>query len=198
MFNPRKNSFALSFARNLLLPLALAAAFTSPASATSTTPSVVPFLCESSSDGSVVEFVNSGNRAVLLVSLDGVSDYGGAILANIPTVNANTATVVVDAIPTTNTANLALELVVRTTYSGGTKTFSVAPTAAVNKGTYTICEFEFSKYGLPASAQITNLAVLVKVDSSSSDGGAVYLYGYELNGTAITKRVLTSAGCVSF
>jgi hypothetical protein len=194
MFNER--NFASLFALSLLLATGrnLAPAYAT----TSTTPSIKPFVCESTSDSSVVEFVNSGNRAVLLVSLAETSDYGGAILSDIPAVTAATTKFTLNAIPSTNTANLLLRLVVQATYSGGTKVFTVAPTSAVSRGTYTICTFDFSKYGLPSGTQITNLAPMVQVSSSASEGGAVYLYNYELNGTAITKRILTTAGCPTF
>jgi hypothetical protein len=164
--------------------------------AKTTAPSAQPFLCNSSSDGSSVGFVNQKGKALIYVNLVGDTDYGGAIFNGMPTISGTTSVVTVDAIPTSTTGNLTMQLAVSATNAGNAKVFTVGPTSVQSKGSYSVCTFEFSKYGLPAGTEVNKLAVMIVVSSTDDAGGSVYIYNYTVNGTAISKKTLSSAGCL--
>lgn len=156
-------------------------------------PTLRPYLCQTSDDGSEVGFVNVKNSSIILVRLVG-SDSGGAMIQHLTPSSPSTSEFSVDVMPTASTSNLQLQLVVALTNGKNQTSVTVNPTNVVTKGGVVTCTFNFKQYGWSSALNITG--VVVQVSLAGDSDGALYLYKYAFNNTAITDKIPSQAGCL--
>jgi hypothetical protein len=158
----------------------------------SSTPTVRPWLCDTTGDGSVVGFINSKGNTLIGVSLLGPTDSGGALIQNISGA-VGTSTFTVSVVPTATSRNLSLQAQVIITDGTKNEEFLVSPTSSATVGSFVVYKFAFRTYGWPPKATVQAIALDASPFGDAS--GSVELGKFTFNNTAITTKIPSTAGC---
>ena len=181
-----------------MLAICAGATFTAAHATTSGT-FVQPFKCDvKRTDGSSASFVSVSKQAsVLDIVLVDEGDYAGALFGGCTPFTAAGNTVVVTVSPTASSGNLEIRLAaIGGASSSNTKntTYTIAPTSVDKSSVPFVFTFDFDDTNVPATEIIKKLAVFAIQTGTSP--GTVYMDTFSFNGTPITKKVMTTDGCL--